>query len=170
MRVFVSYAHVDEPLRERLRTHLSALEREGLISAWDDREIAGGEDWAIAIDDRLNAADLVLLLVTADFIKSDYCFGIEMKRALERHADPSDRAIVIPVIAKRCDWEKSPFAKLQALPSGARPLAEWKTEDDYYTAVAKGLRQRIGRLSIQSATTPWQPPCAIHRVSLNRST
>ena len=145
VRVFISYAHVDEALRERLRTHLAALARDGLVHAWDDREILGGDDWADEIDERLNQADVILLLVTADFIKSDYCYGKELARALERNADPADRAIVIPVILRVCDWEQSAFARLQALPPGARPISTWPTEDDHYTAVAKGLRQRIRR-------------------------
>ena len=143
VRVFISYAHVDEALRERLRTHLAALARDGLVHAWDDREILGGDDWADEIDERLNQADVILLLVTADFIRSDYCYGKELTRALERNADPADRAIVIPVILRVCDWEQSAFARLQALPPGARPISTWPTEDDCYTAVAKGLRRRI---------------------------
>src|SRR5512146_2457258 len=90
VRVFISYAHADEPLREELRKYLSALEREGLVHAWDDRQILGGEDWAAEIDTRLKQADVVLLLVSADFIASDYCVGEEMKRALARNADPQD--------------------------------------------------------------------------------
>lgn len=143
---FISYAHVDEELRARLRVHLAALEREGLVQAWDDREILGGDAWADEIDARLNQADLVLLLVTADFINSQYCYGKELARALERHADPSDRAIVIPVILRPCDWQRSRFAHLQALPTGGRPMSDWPTPDDYFTAVVKGLRQRLRRL------------------------
>jgi tetratricopeptide (TPR) repeat protein len=144
--VFISYAHVDDALRAGLRTHLSTLEREGLVHAWDDRAILGGDAWADEIDARLNQADVILLLVTADFINSQYCYGKELARALERHADRDDRAIVIPIILRKCDWENTRFAKLQALPSGARPMSEWNTTDDYYTAVTKGLRQRLQRL------------------------
>jgi hypothetical protein len=144
--VFISYAHVDDALRAGLRAHLSTLEREGLVQAWDDREILGGDAWADEIDARLNQADVILLLVTADFINSQYCYGKELARALERHDDPNDRAIVIPIILRKCDWENTRFAKLQALPPGARPMSEWKTTDDCYTAVTKGLRQRLQRL------------------------
>lgn len=144
--VFISYAHVDDALRAGLRTHLSTLEREGLVRAWDDREILGGDAWADEIDARLNRADVILLLVTADFINSQYCYGKELARALARHDDANDRAIVIPIILRKCDWENTLFAKLQALPHGARPMSEWKTADDYYTAVTKGLRQRLRRL------------------------
>jgi tetratricopeptide (TPR) repeat protein len=152
--VFISYAHVDAGLLHDLSAHLSALKRERLVDAWDDRQILGGDDWSDEIDSRLNAADVILLLVTADFINSEYCYGKELARALERHEDPKDRAIVIPIILRKCDWESAPFARLQALPpGGARPLSEWKTPDDYYTAVTKGLRQRLKRLI--DTDSPW---------------
>lgn len=144
--VFISYAHADEALRVELRKHLGALEREGLVQAWDDREILAGDAWADVIDARLNQADLILLLVSADFIRSEYCYGKELARALERHADRADRAIVIPIVLRPCDWQNSRFAHLQALPEGGRALPEWKSADDYYTAVAKGLRRRLQRL------------------------
>ena len=144
--VFISYAHVDAELLKQLTAHLSALKREKLVDAWDDRQILAGDEWADVIDERLNQADVILLLVTADFINSEYCFGKELARALERHEDPADRAIVIPVILRECAWENTPFAKLQALPKGARPIPEWKTPDQYYTEVTKGLRQRLQRL------------------------
>lgn len=144
--VFISYAHADDALRAELRKHLGALEREGLVQAWDDREILGGDAWADLIDERLDQADVILLLVSADFIRSEYCYGKELARALERQADPDDRAIVIPVILRKCDWESTRFAHLQALPEGGRALSEWKSADDYYTAVAKGLRRRLQRL------------------------
>lgn len=145
-RVFISYAHVDEALRAGLRAHLAALEREGLVRAWDDRDIDGGDDWAEVIETRLNQADVILLLVSADFINSQYCYGKELARALERNADPADRAIVIPVILRACAWQSMAFGRLQALPTGGRPLADWKTPDDYYTAVTQGLRKRLKRL------------------------
>lgn len=141
--VFISYAHADEPVRAALRKHFAALEREGLVQAWDDRQIPAGADFADEIDAQLNQADVILLLVSAEFISSEYCYGKELARAMERNADRNDRAIVIPIIVRRCDWEQTRFAPLQALPAGARPLAEWPTPDDYYTAVAKGLRQRL---------------------------
>lgn len=144
--VFISYAHVDDALRSGLRAHLAALEREGLVRAWDDREILGGDAWADVIDERLNRADMILLLVSADFINSQYCYGKELARALERNADEADRAIVIPIILRACAWQNMAFGHLQALPSGGRPLADWKTADEYYTAVTQGLRKRLRHL------------------------
>lgn len=146
VRAFISYSHKDDDLRERLRAHLSQLERDELVEAWDDRAIPAGDQWADEIDQRLEQADIILLLVSADFIRSDYCYKKEMSRALERHAAKDDRAIVIPVILRACDWQSAPFAKLQALPRDGRPLADWKSEDDYFAVVAKGLRTRIQTL------------------------
>lgn len=151
--VFISYAHVDDALRAGLRTHLSTLEREGLVHAWDDREILGGDAWADEIDARLNRADVILLLVTADFINSQYCYGKELVRALERNHDKNDRAIVIPVILRRCNWQNTLFAKLQALPRDARPISDWKTPDDFYTEVTQDLRKRLKGLI--DADSPW---------------
>jgi len=146
-QVFISYAHVDDTLRAALRAHMAALERERLVRAWDDRDIDGGDDWANVIATRLNQADVILLLISADFINSQYCYGKELARALERNADPADRAIVIPIILRACAWQNMAFGHLQALPAGARPLADWKTPDEYYTAVTQGLRKRLRRLT-----------------------
>lgn len=155
VRVFISYSHKDDDLRDRLRAHLSQLERDGLVGAWDDRAIPAGGEWADEIDQRLQQADIILLLVSTDFIRSDYCYRKEMMRAIERHQDKNDRAIVIPVILRRCDWESAPFAKLQSLPRDGRPLTDWKSEDDYFTDVAKGLRRRI--LSLVEPGQGWLP-------------
>ena len=73
LKVFISYAHADEAHRKTLAKHLSALEDEGLIAVWHDRKITGGREWAGAIDDALRSADIVLLLISADFLDSDYC-------------------------------------------------------------------------------------------------
>ena len=150
VRIFISYAHEDDDLRERLRAHLSQLERDGLVEAWDDREIPAGSEWEDRIDERLEDDDIILLLVSADFIHSDFCYGKEMKRAIERHKAKDDRAIVIPVILRKCDWKTAPFGSFQALPRDGKPISEWKTEDDYFEAVATGLRKRIQQLVTRS--------------------
>ena len=117
VRIFISYAHEDVALRERLRVHLSQLERDGLVKAWDDREIPAGSRWADEIDERLESADVILLLVSADYIGSEFCYGKEMARAMERHNSTDDHAMVIPVILRKCDWKTAPFGRFQALPT-----------------------------------------------------
>ena len=84
MTLFYSYAHEDEPLRDELEGHLKILERRGLIAPWHDRQITAGNDWNAAIHHGLTAAELVLLLISKDFISSDYIFSTELKVAMER--------------------------------------------------------------------------------------
>ena len=91
LRVFLSYSHRDEELCERFLIHLSQLKREGLIAPWSDRLIAAGTDWTGAIDENLNSAHVIILLVSPDFLASDYCNDVEMDRAMEREQRAEQR-------------------------------------------------------------------------------
>jgi hypothetical protein len=133
MEVFFSYAHEDEELRDELAKHLKLLERQGVIKAWSDRNVTAGEDWKNAIDERLESANIILLLISADFLASDYCYDIELDRALERHN--SKEARVIPVILRSSDWQNSSFGKLAALPTGGKAITSWPNEDEAFTDV-----------------------------------
>ncbi len=126
-RVFLSYAHQDEKLRRALGTHLAPLERLGVVATWHDREVLPGSEWAGEIDRELERADLVLLLVSPDFVASDYCYEIEMERALARHR--AGEGLVVPVILRPCDWQACPFARLAALPADGRPVTAWDNLD-----------------------------------------
>jgi len=139
LRVFISYSHKDETLRTELETHLKLLQRQGLISVWTDRKIAAGEEWKGKIDDNLESARIILLLVSADFIASDYCYDLEMTRALARHN--ANEARVIPVILRAVDWHPAPFAKLQSLPKDGQPVTLWPDRDSAWLDVEKGIRK-----------------------------
>jgi tetratricopeptide (TPR) repeat protein len=139
VEVFYSYSHKDEELRDALEDHLSLLRRQGVISNWHDRGIGAGSEWAGEIDEHLKTADIILLLVSASFLASDYCYDVELKLAMERHE--AGEARVIPVILKSCDWTSAPFGKLQALPKNALPLTKWPDHDEAFTDVAKGIRK-----------------------------
>src|SRR5687767_9105482 len=115
IKLFYSYSHKDEMFRVQLEKHFSVLHRQGVIHGWNDRKITGGNDWAEEIDSHLADADVVLLLVSADFLASEYCYDIELARAMERHE--SGDARVIPVILRPCDWQAARFGHLQALPA-----------------------------------------------------
>ena len=141
LKLFYSYSHKDEALRDELETHLALLKRQGHIEGWHDRKIGAGTEWAAAIDDNLAKADVVLLLISADFVASNYCYDKEMTRALERH--DAGEALVIPVALRPCDWSGAPFAKLQALPKDAKAVTEWKNRDDAWTDVAAGIRRAV---------------------------
>jgi hypothetical protein len=142
--VFFSYTHKDEELRDELATHLKLLVRNQVIRSWHDRAIGAGTEWKGAIDENLEKARVILLLVSSDFLASDYCFDIEVKRAMERHE--AREALVVPIILRDCDWTGAPFAKLQALPKDAKPVKGWANRDEAWTNVAVGLRKAIAAL------------------------
>ncbi|MGH9845135.1 MAG: TIR domain-containing protein, partial [Blastocatellia bacterium] len=129
----------------QLVNHLIGLERQGLINVWYDHSIKAGEEWGRKIEEHLNAADIILLLISSDSISSYYCHDIEMNRALERHA--AGDACVIPVILRAVDWRGMPFSKLQALPAHGEPVMAWKNIDSAFADVAQGIRRVIERLS-----------------------
>lgn len=146
LRVFISYSHRDDAWREKLERHLSLLKRQGIFDVWHDQRLVGGEDWAHSIAEELNGADIVLLLVSADFIASDYCFGLEMKTALERESRGEAR--VVPVIVRPCDWHSAAFAECQALPADGEPVATHPDgEDQAFTKVAQSLRKLAKELT-----------------------
>ena len=143
-KLFVSYSHKDERHRELLEIHLSSLRREGVVAVWHDLKITPGEEWRPAIEKNLDTADCVLLLVTPDFLASDYCYSVEMQHALEKHRE--GRILVIPVIVRPVDWERTPLGELQALPKGAKPVVEWAVRDRAWLSVAEGLRRALIRV------------------------
>src|SRR5262245_58542359 len=145
IRLFISYAHRDEDLRLELDDHLSNLQRQQIISGWHDRRIVPGQEWATQIDDALNEAQIILLLISARFMASNYCYAKEMLRAIERH--DAEEAVVIPIILSACDWQGAPFSKLQALPKDAKPIKNWDDQDEAWLDVVRGIRRVIESLS-----------------------
>jgi internalin A len=144
VRIFYSYSHRDESLRNELENHLKLLQRQGVIEAWSDRNIEAGEDWKVRIDDALERAHLILLLVSSDFLASDYCYELEMRRALERHA--AGEARVVPIILRDVSWASAPFAHLQALPRDGLPVMKWQDRDTAWRNVTEGLERVVGSL------------------------
>lgn len=143
IEVFISYAHEDEGLRQGLEKQLRTLKRQGFINLWHDRYIQPGQDWEGEINARINSAHIILLLVSTDFIDSDYCYGIEVQRAMERHHQGTAR--VIPVILRPVFWQRTPFGSLQPLPTDNVPIvnAKWHSQDDAFFHVSEGIRAII---------------------------
>ena len=152
IEVFCSYADEDEPLLNELLKHLGTLKRLGVIRDWHDRKVTAGSDWKGQIDGHLDSAEVILLLVSANFLASAYCYDIEMKRALERHEAGTAR--VIPVILRPSDWFTAPFGKLQALPRDGKPVTSWKNRDEAFADVARGIREAASNLSAGAANSP----------------
>ncbi len=157
-KLFYSYSHGDETLRDELEKHLSILKRQDVISAWHDRKISAGEEWKGEIDEHLDKAHVILLLISSDFLASDYCYDLEMNRAIERHERREAR--VIPVILRPCDWHYAPFARLQALPNDAKPVTKWDDRDDAFLDVAKGIRKVAEEFSKTAPHRTTPPPRA----------
>lgn len=125
------------------------LKREELISTWHDRKILPGDEFGSEIDKNLEDSNIVLLLVSPYFIDSDYCYDIEMKRALEKHKNGESR--VIPIILEHCDWHPAPFGNLLALPKDGNPVTEYPNQNKAFTEIAKGIRKVISETQSESA-------------------
>ena len=148
LRVFVSYSHKDETLREELETHLAPLKRQGLIGVWHDRRIDAGTEWKGTIAKELETADVILMLVSPNFVASDYCYDIEMVRAMERHEAGAAR--VIPIVVRPVDFHGLPFGRLQALPRDAKPVVTWGSRDEAWLDVARGIRQVVAAMGAKT--------------------
>jgi hypothetical protein len=159
--VFVSYAHEDDRLWKELGKHLSQLKWEKLINVWHDRDISAGAEWEHEISTHLNTAQIILLLISPDFMASEYCYSVEMKRAVEKHQ--AGEAYVIPIILRPIYWKGAPFSTLQALPTDAKPITTWPDQDEAFLNVVEGIRETIGKLMVQApsekiASSGYQTP------------
>lgn len=145
-RVFISYSHADEGLRDELELHLSMLMREGLVDVWHDRRLLPGEhlDWTISKE--LDEADVILLLVSPNFLASDYCYKIEKGRALERHRDGT--AQLISVILRPCDWTHTDLAQFLVTPTDGKPITRWPDRDEALLDVTRQIRRAIEALEV----------------------
>jgi eukaryotic-like serine/threonine-protein kinase len=141
IEVFYSYAPEDDALREQLDKHLVVMKRDGVFDAWHQRRIGAGQEWRGTIDEHLKAARVILLLVSADFLASDYCWDVEMAQALARH-DAGD-ALVIPILLRACDWKGARFARLRALPGNETPVTSWRNQDEAWESVAVGISEAL---------------------------
>ena len=145
------YAHEDEKLLDTLKVHLKVLQRQMLIDTWYDRDISAGAEWEQEIDKHLKAADIILLLVSPDFIASDYCYGKEMQQAMERHR--CGEALVIPILLRPVYFEGTPFGKLEVLPTDAKPIMgpDWYSLDVAFYDVAEGIRKSVEIMLLRRA-------------------
>lgn len=155
IRLFYSYSHEDEELCRRLEKHLAHMRWSGLIAEWHDRNIGAGDDWENAIDENLATADVILLLLSASFIASPYCWSKEMTKALERVERGEAR--VIPVILRPCQWIQTPLKVLQAVPKGAKPVTTWANEDEAFDDVAARIEAVVEELR-NAASSAARPP------------
>ena len=150
LKIFCCYAHQDQPLFFKLKAHLASLVRNGIINIWEDNEINSGIAWKKEVNGHLDAAHIILLLISPDFMASDYCYSKEMKRAMERHEQGT--ALVIPILLRPVSWKGMPFEKLQVLPNNARPITMWRNRDEAFLLVAQGIEQAAKLLPTKYTT------------------
>ncbi len=151
VKAFISYAHTDVHYKDELEKHLATLRRNGEIESWTDTMISPSEVWNESISKSLNTADLIICLISSDFLNSDYCYDIEMRDALIRHRE--GKAQIIPIIIRPCDWSETPFAHIQVLPTLGKPIREWPDQDQAYVNVVEGIKKAIRAVT--------QPPAPI---------
>lgn len=149
IKVFLSYSRKDEILRDELAAHLTALKLRGVIQNWNDAQVEAGTEWDKAIASYLDSADIILLLLSPDFLASEYSLE-EAQRALKR--SESGQVCVIPVILRPVDFLATPFAKLQFSPNDGKPITLWEDKDEAFLSVARDIRKAAKELLAQAAT------------------
>jgi len=154
IEVFLAYSYRDESLRDELEIHLRNLKRQGIFRISSDREITAGSEWVGEIDAHINTAQIILLLISPDFLASDYSYDMELKRALARHE--AGEVVVVPIILRPVDWQNSPFSKLQALPKNLRPLTRWRNRDEAFLNIVKGIQEVALSIRVDPITS--SPP------------
>lgn len=138
-KLFFSYSHKDEDLRNELEVHLSSLKRQGILETWHDRRIGAGNEFSDSIDANLESADIILLLISPYFIASDYCIEKEMVHAINKHE--RHEAKVIPVILHPCDWHDLSFGKLLAVPNDGKPISKFPNMHDGFLEVTLAIKK-----------------------------
>ena len=138
----MSYSHLDEVFRDELAKWLKPLERDGIITLWSDQKIAAGNEWDKEIIKELNKCELILLLISQNFLASDYINEVELVKALERHE--KKEAMVVPIIIKKCNWkDERRLAKLKGLPKDGLPILSWPKEEDAYFDIIEGIKYSL---------------------------
>lgn len=146
--IFVSYAHEDEGLKEELDKYLKVLKRSSKVQVWHDRELIAGQEWDETIMSELARANIILLLVSVDFNASDFIWDKELAAAMKRHE--AGTAHVVPIILRKCDWSRMPYAKLQALPRDGRPVLDYPSRDDAFTEIAEGISKLVNSIDARN--------------------
>ena len=139
MRAFISYAHSDGAMLDRLHAHLAMLRRDGTLSQWYDRDIMAGGDIDKEVAKELSLCQLFLALASPDFLNSQYCYETEMANAIRRH--DAGEIIIVPIILEPCDWLSSPLARFKALPRDGKAISIWTNHNTAFLDVVNELRK-----------------------------
>lgn len=141
VKVFLSYAHADEKYKEELDKHFAALKRSEKVETWNDRKLQAGCRLDEDIKRHLNEDHIIILLISSDFIASDYCYNIEMKRAIERNE--RGECMVIPIIIRPCLWMETPLKNILALPKDGKPVSKYTDSDEAYLEIVSAVNDLL---------------------------
>lgn len=139
--VFLSYCHVDEDYKNKLNIHLAPLKKMNKIKEWNDRELIVGSQFNNIIKKHLEEDDIIVLLISADFINSEYCYDIEMQKAIERCKNGQCK--IIPVIVRPCLWQITPLKDFLVLPQDGKPISTYENKDNAYLEIVSAINQEI---------------------------
>ncbi|WP_299178415.1 leucine-rich repeat domain-containing protein [uncultured Chryseobacterium sp.] len=140
-KIFISYSKADAFYLEKLENHLSVLKRNGTIDTWNCRQLLPGEKWDGKIKKELEEADVIIFLVSDDFLATDYIWDVEIKRAIERENATPESVRVVPIIVRSCYWEESPLSVYNTAPKKAQVLTLAGNIDEAYTNAVKEIRK-----------------------------
>jgi hypothetical protein len=147
LRIFYSYSKQDQELLDRLLSHMRVLERVGLIEEWSNTAIQPGDDRNLTTEKYLRNADIILLLISANFINTDFCYEVELSLALQEHQ--RGKALVIPIFLRPCSWQDTPIAQLQGLPRNNQSITShpyWSDQDEAFYEIVQELKLLIRKL------------------------
>ncbi len=151
LEVFCCYACEDQEMLVQLKKHLAPLERQGLITIWSDTNLTAGVEWEKELHKHLESADIFLLLISPDFMDSDYCYSTEMGRAIERHNEGC--VVVIPILLRPTFWQNASFAELQIIPTEAKPVTNWPNRDDAFHHITEQIYRTVSAFSSHQPLT-----------------
>jgi internalin A len=141
LSLFISYSHEDERFRDELRGALTAYERMGQLTIWDDTKIVPGQKWEPELLGKLEQAEIIVLLLSNDFISSDYCYLKEM--AIARERDKAGVCAIVPIVVRACQYTKLELGDIQAILPGGKPIKQHKDRDAAWLEVTKQLDRVI---------------------------
>jgi tetratricopeptide (TPR) repeat protein len=150
--IYYSYAPSDKKFRDMLEKHLSSLQRQGIIDSWHEGKIVAGSEREAVLKEYLDLSDIILLLISADFISSDYCYSTEMEQALQRHR--RGEAHVIPILLRPTSTQGLPFAILQFLPTDGKPITHYKDRDDAFVQIIEAILTIIEEMGTRLPSEP----------------
>lgn len=170
VKIFISYTQADESYKNELTIQLKLLKMQKLVEAWSDQEILPGQEWDAEIKEQLDEAEVILFLVSTDFLVSDYVNDVEIKKALERY--DKGEVIIIPIVVRPTQFSGFEISKFQALPAKAKPISQWDDKDNAWLDVSNGIKKVIQSIQKKNNTKEEKLPAEnniIHSTSNHAS-